>query len=484
MASEQITLPISEISSYHSRWTIKARVTGKAPIRQFNGKAGAGGKVFNVELLDKDGGEIRASFFNQAADKYFDILEIGKCFVLSRGSVKIANRQFNPCNHRYELTFDKDALVAPAADDENIKTMQFNFVELRVVQNKTLPAKVDLCGVVVAVKPAFSFKSREGKDLVKREITLADDTANSMDVTLWGERAQEPDSKFESNPVMAFKSIIVKEWNGGRSGSLLQDGVMEFNPTGPEADRIQTWWKNGGSSTSLAAMSVSGSGGGAGRNAKEVSLTELRQIAQTLPENPETYKVTARLGQIQTTKQGQKQPLSYMACSAPREGTQLMCNKRVDETGKCPVCGSMGKAVARLNTRCRFVDYADSVWCTTFHEGAEVLLGMSGDEIHALEQTDGADVEDTIKQKYYQGTPFQLTIRAKTDMYQGEAKPNISCIGARPIQREEHGKQLLAEINQMLGDGEHRKHLVAEIRHMLGDGEHGKHLLAELGAAA
>jgi len=231
-------------------------------------------------------------------------------------------------------------------------------------------------------------------------------------------------------------------------------------------------------------MSISGSGGGAGKNAKEVSLTELRQIAQTLPENPTTYKVTARLGQIQTTKQGQKQPLSYMACSAPREGTQLMCNKRVDETGKCPVCGSMGKAVARLNTRCRFVDYADSIWCTTFHEGAEALLGMTGDEIHALEQADGTDVEDAIKQKYYQGTPFQLTIRVKTDMYQGEAKPNTSCIGARPIQREEHGKQLLAEINQMLGDGEHRRQLVAEISQMLGNGEHGKTLLAELAAAA
>jgi len=215
----------------------------------------------------------------------------------------------------------------------------------------------------------------------------------------------------------------------------------------------------------------------------EVSLSELRKIAQTLPENTETYKVVARLGQIQMTKQGQKQPLSYLACSAPREGTALLCNKRVDETGKCPVCGSVGKGVARLNTRCRFVDHADSIWCTTFHEGAEALLGMSGNQVHSLEQeNDGADIEDVIKQKYYQGNPFQLIIRAKTDTYQGEARPNISCVGAYPVQRDEHSKHLLAEINQMLGDGEHRKHLLAEVRQMLGDGEHGKHFLAELGA--
>ncbi len=42
---------------------------------------------------------------------------------------------------------------------------------------------------------------------------------------LWGERAQEVDSKFEGKPVIAVKRVLVKEWNGGRGGSLLQDGL-------------------------------------------------------------------------------------------------------------------------------------------------------------------------------------------------------------------------------------------------------------------
>jgi len=405
-----------------------------------------------VELLDKAGGEIKASLFNQGCDKYFDILEVGKCYVLSKGSVKIANRQFNTCNHRYELTFDKDALIAPAADDVEIKTMQFNFIDLRVLQNKTLPLKVDLCGVVVGFKPSFSFKSREGKDLVKREITLADDTATSVEVTLWGERAQVPDEKFESNPVIALKSVIIKEWNGGRSGSLLQDGMLEFSPEGPEAARIRSWWSTGGSANTITAMSASRSGGGAGKNAKDACLADIRRIAESLPETPELYKVTARLGLVQTQKQGQRQPLSYMACSAPREGTQLLCNKRVDENGTCPVCGAVGKAVARLNTRCRFVDYSDSAWMTTFHEGAELLLGMSGDQVRSLEKGpgEGNEIDEQLKPRYYTGTPYQLTIRSKTDVYQGESRCNISCVNARPIQRGEHGRLLLSEIDQML----------------------------------
>lgn len=454
MASDAPTLPISEISSYHSRWMIKARVTGKSPLRQFNSRGGAG-KVFSVELLDKFGGEIRASVFNQGADKYFDLLVVGKVYVFSRGSVKIANRQFNPTNHRYELTFDKEAVIAPSSDDAEIKTVQFNFIDLRAVQAKTLPATVDICGVVASYKPVLSFTSSAGKALVKRELTIVDDTATSIEIVLWGERAETPDSKFDSKPLMAFKGVLVKEWNGGRAGSLIQNGVIEFDPTGPEAERVKQWWTNGGSSANISALSASGPGGGAGRNSKHVSsLSDIRDISESLPENTEFYSVAARLAIVQTQKQGQKQPLSYMACTAPREGTSLLCNKRVSEDGTCPVCGSVGKATARLNIRCKFVDFSDSVWMGTFHEGATSILGMTAEEVNALEKNSSEEnsaLEEKLKLRYYMGTPFQVTVRAKTETYQGEARTAINCIDARPVSRAEQGRRMLAEIHQMVG---------------------------------
>lgn len=425
-------------------------------MRTFASRTGGGeGKVFNVELLDQHGGEIRATFFNQAVDKFFNLLEIGKCFVFSRGSVKIAKREYNPCNHRYELTFDKDAIVAPAADDGNIATFQFSFTDLRNVQTKTLPAKVDLCGIVSSFKPALSFTSQAGKQMVKRELTLVDDTCHSLDVALWGERAQLPDSDFDGCPVIALKGVMVKEWNNGRSGSLLQDGVLETKPTMPEVARIQQWWNQGGSKSAITAMSVSGGAGGMARNAKEGTLAEIRQVAESLPENPETFNVVCRLAMVQTIKQGQRQPLCYKACSAPREGTSLLCNKRVDESGTCPVCGSVGKGVSKLNIRCRFVDHTDGSWLTTFHEGAVKVLGMDGDEVFALEQQSAGEenqqLDDKLKERYYQGTPMQLTVRAKTDTYQGEARGHVSCVDCRPVNRAEHGRRMLGEIHQMLG---------------------------------
>jgi len=431
-------------------------VTAKSGVRTFSKGANAG-KVFSVDLLDKEGGEIRASFFNAGADKYENVLQIGKCYVFSRGGVKIANRQYNPCNHRYEITFDKDSIVAASSDDGEIKAFQFNFVDLRNLQHKSLPAKVDLCGVVASFKPVMSFTSKDGKELVKREINITDDTATSIEVTLWGDRAKTEDAKFEGKPLVAIKGVVVKEWNGGRSGSVVQDGALVFDPDGPEAQRVQKWWKEGGSAQNIAALSISGGGTGVRRDVKEATLGEMRAVVEAIPEKPEHYNVVSRLAMVQTRKQGEIQPLTYMACTNPREGTSLLCNRRVDESGFCGGCGRNGNPAARLNVRCRFVDFADSAWLTTFHEAAEKVVGMPAEQVRELEAEsqpgagDDRKIDERLKSRYYMSQPFQITVRAKSDSYNGEVRTNISCIDARPVQRREHGRKLLGEIHTMLG---------------------------------
>lgn len=82
---QSTTFPIREISTYNGRnWTIRGRVTMKSQIRTFTNDRG-NGKVFSIDLLDKDGGEIKASFFNQSVDKFFDLVEAGKIYTFSKG---------------------------------------------------------------------------------------------------------------------------------------------------------------------------------------------------------------------------------------------------------------------------------------------------------------------------------------------------------------------------------------------------------------
>jgi len=104
-----------------------------------------------------------------------------------------------------------------------------------------------------------------------------------------------------------------------------------------------------------------------------------------------------------------------------------------------------------LNARCRFSDFADSLWLTTFHEAAVGVLGMSGEELAKVDSSAGGRerLETILRQRCFL-EPMEITARAKLDMYQGEAKPNVTCIGAAPLNYGVRGRKMLAEIQELL----------------------------------
>ena len=71
------TCSISELNPYISKWTIKARVTSKGSLRTWSNARGEG-KLFSIDLLDATGGEMRATMFNDVADKFIDVFQEGQ----------------------------------------------------------------------------------------------------------------------------------------------------------------------------------------------------------------------------------------------------------------------------------------------------------------------------------------------------------------------------------------------------------------------
>merc|ERR1711879_313095 len=140
-------------------------------------------------------------------------------------------------------------------------------------------------------------------------------------------------------------------------------------------------------------------------------------------------------------KQGEIQPLFYIACQEAIEGRTLPCQRRVDSTGFCASCNRAGKAAPRLNIRCRFMDFADSAWITTFHEAAQQVLDLKAEEVQNMEGGEGGRelLESAMSTKYF-NQPLQVTLRAKMDTYQGEPRQNITCVDARPVDRGERGR--------------------------------------------
>merc|ERR1712170_97770 len=121
---------------------------------------------------------------------------------------------------------------------------------------------------------------------------------------------------------------------------------------------------------------------------KPVDLADLRTATESLESGMEYFTVYCRLAMVQTRKRDERQPLTYMACQEPKEGNGFPCNRRVDSSGFCAACNRSGKTAPRFNARCRFSDFADSAWITTFHEGAQRILQMNAEDCHQLDQGD------------------------------------------------------------------------------------------------
>jgi replication factor A1 len=463
-AVEQMYFPISELSPYHQEWTIRARVTNKGQLRTFNSKdknkSAGSGKLFNVQLLDAQGGEIQASFFNEACDLYHKKMEKGKCYVLSGGTVKVARREFNVSKHRYEITFDKTCRIEEVANDEQIDEINFSFTDLRSCQQRQVPFTVDLCGIITGVGTCVVFTSKAGVDLVKRDIIVVDDSATSMGITVWGEPAKQEDRMFGGERLVALKGVVVKEYNGGRTGSLSESGTIQFDPAMPDALKVQQWWAKGGNQQDIVSLTLQREGGGQPRQDRGTPVdfvglrSALEQLTDRAPEKPEIYRVTCRLAMVMTKKQGEAVPLYYNACQEPKDGNGFPCGKRVDASGFCAACGRTGVAAPRFHARFRFADYADTQWLAAFNDPAEVIFGCTAEEAQSLEKGAGGReaFEASIRQRFFQD-PMQVTVRAKLENWNGETRSNVMCVDAKPVSRSQHGHQLLREIQEMVAGG-------------------------------
>lgn len=94
-------------------------MTKKSEVRRWKNHR-TEGYLINIDLMDKHGTQIQATFFKDACDKFEPMLQEGKVYSFSNGTVKIANQRFTSIKNDFCLVFDRQAEIVEVPEDASI----------------------------------------------------------------------------------------------------------------------------------------------------------------------------------------------------------------------------------------------------------------------------------------------------------------------------------------------------------------------------
>lgn len=433
---------LSDIQSLNpyagGRWTIKARVTSRAPIKNWTNARGSG-KLFSCDLLDANGGEIRATMFNDAVDKFYEMLRPGSVHYFSGGKIKMANRKFSSVDNDYEVTFDQHSEISPAPEDNGISQMHYNFKKIALIETLAADANVDVIGVVRNVGPVNEIMSKAGKQLFKRDISLVDDSNAEIKCTMWNERAQEDCSSWENN-VVAIKGCRVSDYNGKSIGTL-SSSSFAVNPTIPEAGHLLNWFNTGGNTAPTKSLSAAGGfgGGSLGSFAERSVVSDIKGKQLGFGQKPDYITVKGTVNFIKHDS-----GVYYQACTK--------CQKKVvadvAQNYTCEKCQtSYSTCENRYIMSVVVLDHTGSTWTTCFNDQGKVVLnGRTADEIAELRDTNPTLYESIFKDALFK--QYAMRLRVKAENVQEELRVKAGVVNLEPINYASEAKDLLQAIAQ------------------------------------
>jgi len=442
-------IPIAALNPYQGRWAIKARVTAKGDLRRYNNARGDG-KVFSFDLLDSDGGEIRVTCFNAVVDRFYEAIEVGKVYLISKGSLKPAQKNFNHLKNEWEIMLDLNSTIELCPDEDgSIPRQQFSFRPISDIEIVESNAILDVIGVVTSVNPSVPILRKNGMETLRRVLNLKDNSGKSVELTLWGEfcnrEGQELQEMVDAGvfPVLAVKAGKVNEFSGKSIGSISTTQLF-INPDFPEAQTLRNWFDQVGKDSASLSISKDITHGGP-KNEIRKTVSQIKDEGLGRSGKPDWITMRATVSFMRTD------PFCYTAC--PLMIGDRPCNKKVTKSGdtkwQCDRCNQeFEECDYRYLLQAQIQDHSGLTWVTAFQEAGEEIMGYSAKDLYVLkyEQEDDEKFGDIIKSRLFNEFVFRLKI--KEELYNEEQKVKITVVKADKVNYSAESRYMLDFISK------------------------------------
>ncbi|GJN36320.1 hypothetical protein PR202_gb25169 [Eleusine coracana subsp. coracana] len=428
----------------NQRWTIKARVTVKTDLRHYQNARGTG-KVFSFDLLDAKGGEIRVTCFNLQVDRYFDLIEVDKVYLISRGIVKPAHKKYYPLNSDYEIYADDSTFIEVCSDDDcSIPKQQYAFQQISEIENMENGSLVDLLGVVTLVSPSATITRKDGTGTQKRTLHLKDMSGRSVEITLRGKFCDGEGQVLQrhydsgSSSVLAVKGGRISDFSS-RFVVTISSTQLKVNPDFPDAERLRQWYLTEGKTA--ACISLSQEMSSFTRNHVPKTIAQIKDESLGQSGKPDVITVRATISHVNANN------FCYPACTLEFNGKQ--CNRKVTKSNEgawhCDRCVlDVPKCEYRYLLMCQLQDHTGVTYATAFQEAGTKIIGYSAEELFNLREQDEAKWEEIMLQVCRQEYLFKLNI-TEENLY-GETRAKCNIVGVEKLDALATNHHLLEEM--------------------------------------
>uniref|UniRef100_A0A0D9VLR4 Replication protein A subunit n=1 Tax=Leersia perrieri TaxID=77586 RepID=A0A0D9VLR4_9ORYZ len=440
-------IPISALNPYQGRWAIKARVTAKGDIRRYHNAKGDG-KVFSFDLLDCDGGEIRVTCFNALLDRFYEVVEVGKVYVVSRGNLRPAQKTYNHLNNEWEILLENGSTVDLCPDeDSSIPTQRFDFRPISEIEDAQNNAILDIIGVVTSVNPCTTIQRKNGMETQKRTMNLKDMSGRSVELTMWGDFCNREGSQLQEMvergffPVLAVKAGKVSDFSGKSVGTISSSQLF-INPDSDEARRLRQWFDGGGRDASTQSISRDFTPA-ASRNEVRKTVAQIKDEGLGMGDKPDWVTVKASVIFFKNE--------SFCYTSCPNMIGDRQCSKKVTKgiTGNwtCDRCNKeFEECDYRYLLQLQIQDHSGTTWVTAFQEAGQELLGCSARELNALKEREDPRFADTMLACLFQD--YLLRLKIKEESYGDERRVKNTVVKVDKVDPSGESKFLLDLISR------------------------------------
>ncbi|KAJ3128932.1 Replication factor A protein 1 [Nowakowskiella sp. JEL0407] len=431
---------VSSLSPYQNKWIIQVRVIQKSDIRTWS-NAKTNGKLFSCTLKDTSG-EIKATAFNDAVDRWYDVLQLGCVYQISSASVKMGNKRYGAGD--YELHLELGTTIDLVPDDGHVPGVTYNFVPLNQLMMHEKDASVDVIGVQHSSEPTTTINSKTtSRPITKKEIVLVDDTQYKVRMTLWGRQAESWEAADGS--VIAFKGARVGDFKG-RNLSMGTGSTCEINPALQESYRVKAWFDEYGANCEYQMYSGAGEGGVAmGGDAKPAITIQQAKEEMGLNDKADYFNCRAS---IIFAKQDS---FFYPSC------TNAGCNKKVLDDGngqfRCEKCSiTTPTPDYRYMLQINLGDHSGSLWATAFNEVAEKIIGVPAQQVAEIASQDGGpeQINRIMGEVMFKDGVFN--VRAKSDMYNDEQRVRFTVNSLKNTDAITRANELISNIELYVGE--------------------------------